>query len=56
MTGDPVIAYPNGTLTGSIGVFFGKVNLKGLFDKVGIATETLEARTVCGYRFRRRRL
>ena len=41
MTGDPVIAYPN-TLTGSIGVFFGKVNLKGLFDKVGIATQTLK--------------
>jgi protease-4 len=41
MTGDPVIAYPN-TLTGSIGVFFGKVNLKGLFDKVGISTETLK--------------
>jgi len=35
MTGDPVVAYPN-TLTGSIGVFFGKLNLKGLFDKVGI--------------------
>jgi protease-4 len=41
MTGDPVVAYPN-TLTGSIGVFFGKVNLKGLFDKVGIATQTLK--------------
>ncbi len=41
MTGDPVIAYPN-TLTGSIGVFFGKVNLKGLFDKVGISTYTLK--------------
>jgi protease-4 len=41
MTGDPVIAYPN-TLTGSIGVFFGKVNLKGLFDKIGIATQTLK--------------
>lgn len=41
MTGDPVIAYPN-TLTGSIGVFFGKVNLKGLFDKVGIGTYTLK--------------
>jgi protease-4 len=40
MTGDPVIAYPN-TLTGSIGVFFGKVNLKALFDKVGLATYTL---------------
>jgi protease IV len=41
MTGDPVIAYPN-TLTGSIGVFFGKVNLKGLFDKVGLTTYTLK--------------
>src|SRR5208283_4582006 len=41
MTGDPVIAYPN-TLTGSIGVFFGKVNLRGLFDKVGLATYTLK--------------
>jgi protease IV len=41
MTGDPVIAYPN-TLTGSIGVFFGKLNLKGLFDKVGLATYTLK--------------
>ena len=35
MTGDPIIAYPN-TLTGSIGVFFGKADLKGLFDKIGI--------------------
>jgi protease-4 len=41
MTGDPVIAYPN-TLTGSIGVFFGKVNLRGLFDKAGLATYTLK--------------
>ena len=41
MTGDPVIAYPN-TITGSIGVFYGKVNLKGLFDKIGIATYTLK--------------
>jgi protease-4 len=40
MTGDPVIAYPN-TLTGSIGVFFGKVNLRGLYDKIGINKETL---------------
>jgi protease-4 len=40
MTGDPVIAYPN-TLTGSIGVFFGRVNLKGLYDKLGIKKETL---------------
>jgi protease-4 len=41
MTGDPVVAYPN-TLTGSIGVFFGKVNLRGLFDKVGLTTYTLK--------------
>lgn len=41
MSGDPIVAYPN-TLTGSIGVFFGKVNLKGLFDKVGLATYTLK--------------
>ena len=41
MTGDPMVAYPN-TLTGSIGVFFGKVDLKGLFDKIGLATYTLK--------------
>ena len=41
MTGDPVIAYP-GTITGSIGVVFGKVNLRGLYDKIGIQKETLK--------------
>jgi protease-4 len=41
MTGDPVVAYPN-TLTGSIGVFFGKINLKGLFDKIGLSTYLLK--------------
>ncbi len=40
MTGDPVLAYSN-TLTGSIGVFFGKVNLKGLYDKIGLKKELL---------------
>lgn len=35
MTGDPVLAYEN-TLTGSIGVFFGKVNLRGLYGKIGV--------------------
>jgi protease-4 len=40
MTGDPIIAEPN-TLTGSIGVFFGRVNLKGLYDKIGIKKEAL---------------
>jgi protease-4 len=38
MSGDPVIAYPN-TETGSIGVFFGKINLKNLYDKIGIQKE-----------------
>ncbi len=40
MTGDPVVAYP-GTLTGSIGVVFGKPSLHGLYDKLGITKETL---------------
>jgi protease-4 len=40
MTGDPVLAYSN-TLTGSIGVFFGKINLKGLYDKIGVSTAVL---------------
>ncbi len=42
ITGDPMIAYPN-TLTGSIGVFFGKPDAKGLFAKLGI-TETVLTR------------
>jgi protease-4 len=41
MTGDPIVAYPN-TLTGSIGVFFGKANLKGLYDKIGIRKEIMK--------------
>jgi protease-4 len=41
MTGDPVVAYP-GTLTGSIGVIYGKVNLKGLYAKLGISKEVLK--------------
>jgi protease-4 len=40
MTGDPVLAYSN-TLTGSIGVFFGKVNLSGVYDKIGLKKELL---------------
>jgi protease-4 len=40
MTGDPVLAYSN-TLTGSIGVFFGKINLKGLYDKIGVKKQLL---------------
>ncbi len=41
MTGDPIIAYPN-TLTGSIGVFFGKPDLRGLYDKIGVNKDTLK--------------
>jgi protease-4 len=40
MTGDPIIAYP-GTYTGSIGIIFGKVNMKGLYDKIGITKDIL---------------
>ncbi len=36
----PVVAYP-GTYTGSIGVFYGKVNLRGLYDKIGIKKEVI---------------
>ena len=49
MTGDPMVAYPN-TLTGSIGVFFGKVNLKGLFEKIGMELHA-QAGALFGYRF-----
>lgn len=40
MTGDPLVAEP-GTLTGSIGIVYGKLNLKGLYDKMGITKEIL---------------
>ena len=41
MTGDPIVAYPN-TETGSIGVFFGKLDLQGLYEKIGLKTEILK--------------
>ncbi len=41
MTGDPVVAYPE-TLTGSIGVVFGKPNLHGLYDKLGITKDAVQ--------------
>jgi protease-4 len=40
MTGDPILAY-NGTVTGSIGVVFGKPNLHGLYDKLGITKDEI---------------
>jgi protease-4 len=41
MTGDPVIAYPQ-TQTGSIGVVFGKPNLRGLYEKIGITKDAID--------------
>ncbi len=40
MSGDPIVAYP-ATETGSIGVVFGKPNLHGLYDKIGITKEAI---------------
>jgi protease-4 len=40
MSGDPIVAYP-GTETGSIGVVFGKPNLHGLYDKVGVTKDSI---------------
>lgn len=40
MTGDPIVSYPN-TVTGSVGVVYGKANLRGLYDKLGINKEIL---------------
>jgi protease-4 len=44
MTGDPLVAYP-GTLTGSIGVVFGKPNLHGLYDKLGVTKDAIQRGT-----------
>jgi protease-4 len=41
MTGDPIVAYPQ-TETGSIGVVFGKPNLHGLYDKLGITKDAMQ--------------
>jgi protease-4 len=41
MTGDPIVAYPQ-TETGSIGVVFGKPDLHGLYDKVGVTKDAVE--------------
>ena len=50
MTGDPVVAYP-GTLTGSIGVVFGKPDLHGLYDKLGVTKDTIVRGQFARYRF-----
>jgi protease-4 len=41
MTGDSIVAYPQ-TETGSIGVVYGKPNLHGLYDKLGITKDAVE--------------
>ncbi|MGH9323017.1 MAG: signal peptide peptidase SppA [Vicinamibacteria bacterium] len=38
---DAIVAEP-ATITGSIGIFAGKFNLAGLFDKVGVSTDGVE--------------
>ncbi|MBI4464487.1 MAG: signal peptide peptidase SppA [Acidobacteria bacterium] len=40
MTGDPLVAEAT-TLTGSIGIVYGKLNLKGLYDKLGVRKEII---------------
>ncbi len=39
-TGDPIVA-DRGTITGSIGVVAGKLNIRGLYDKLGITKEVV---------------
>jgi protease-4 len=41
MTGDPIVAYPN-TLTGSIGVIYARMSLRGLYDKIGVNKQILK--------------
>jgi protease-4 len=41
LTGDPIVAYP-GTETGSIGVVFGKPDLRGLYEKLGVTKDAIE--------------
>jgi len=41
MSGDPLLAYSN-TFTGSIGVVYGKLNLSGLYEKLGFDIEILK--------------
>ncbi len=41
MEGEPILAQPT-TLTGSIGVIAGKVNLRGLYQKVGMKKELVK--------------
>lgn len=40
MTGDKIFSYPN-TITGSIGVLYVRPSLKGVYDKLGITTDSI---------------
>lgn len=40
MSADKIVAHPQ-TLTGSIGVIFGKFSFRGLMDKIGVTGETI---------------
>lgn len=40
MSGDPILAYA-ATMTGSIGVVFGKPNLRGLYEKLGVSKDSV---------------
>ena len=42
MSADEIIAHPT-TITGSIGVLALKLNMKGLFEKIGIEDETVKS-------------
>ena len=41
VTGDTIYANPT-TITGSIGVVYGRPNLKGLYDKIGLTIDTMQ--------------
>ena len=41
LTGDPIVAEPD-TETGSIGVIFGKPDLHGLYDKLGVTKDAVQ--------------
>ncbi len=41
---DAIVAEPT-TITGSIGIFAGKFNIRGLYDKIGVSVEGVESST-----------
>jgi protease-4 len=47
-TGDPIVAYPN-TITGSIGVIYSKIHLRGFYDKIGMSKDLVTRGKMAGY-------